>query len=874
MLPFKKWRKIFWIVTCLAVMCAAIGCSTPFTNNLPSLAGFFHHQHKPLSLLDELKPDLNLDRQDFMAGLLIVAGLFVSFSAYQGCSELFVTVPDITNLPLQEAEEVLLVAGLKLGKVFEAHSASIPAGAIISQDPEAGKRIFSGREVDVLLSLGPQMVLVPDVTGESPEKAETTLAGAGLTVGDITRAYSASVPEGVVISQDPAGGASALPGTPVNLVLSLGEEYLTVPEVTGKALADAQTEITGAGMVVGAITLRYSDTVPEDIVISQSPTAGTLVTRNTAIDLVASEGPQPVSVPDLVGQTETNALALISGSGFILEEVSREWSDSVPTGIVISQSPEAGLLLAPGASISLVVSDGPEPSEVPDVTGKNREEAIAIIAAAGFSLGRVVQGFSETVPAGIVISQNPAAGVMAPPGTSVSLVLSQGPEPVAVPDIVGDPELDALALITGAGFVPGEISREWSDTVSAGIVISQNPAGGTVMPPGTTVNFVVSRGPQPVEVPGVSGKNLADAQATIAGAGLIVGMITLRYSDSVPEGFVISQEPSAGSMVLPGTAISLFVSQGPQPVPVPIITGKTQTEAQQILAESGFVLGSVTQDWSATVPSGIVISQNPAGGTLVIPGSPVHFIVSRGPEPVAVPAVTGIPREDAEVLITSAGLSVGSVTEEYSAESAEGIVLRQQPVGGTLVLPGASVNLVIATKRIPTCEYYPIAVGNKWEVAGDGGYSLEVSERLVINGFECWKMSGIEYTSPPKSYTAYGVYINGWIYMYEVFSDLYLLPQIAPSAQRLYPEFITPGVPFYLKYSGINFEVMPEKGRFSSFVSDVSQCPYGDVEETIALKLGNTVVMVLGRNLGILWQMLEPSFTTSITIVGGCGITP
>lgn len=874
MLPSKKWRKIFWIVTCLSVTCAAIGCSTPVTKGFPILAGLFQHQQKSLSLLDELKPDLNLDRQDLMAGLLIAAGLFVSFSAYQGCSELFVTVPDITRLPLKEAEEQLLVAGLKLGTVFEAHSGSIPAGAIISQDPEAGKRIFSGKKVNVLLSSGPQLEIVPDVTGESREKAESTLAGSGFTVGDITHAYSASVPEGMVISQDPAGGASALPGSPVNLVLSLGEEYLTVPEVTGKALAAAQTEITGAGMTVGAITLRYSDTVLKDIVISQSPTAGTLVTRNTAIDLVVSEGPQPVSVPDLVGQTETNALVLISGSGFIPGQVSREWSDSIPSGIVISQSPEAGLMRAPGTSISVVVSDGPEPSEVPDVTGKNQEEAAAIIAAAGFSLGRVVQGFSETVPAGLVISQNPGPGVMAPPGTSINLVLSQGQEPVAVPDIVGDPELDALAVITGTGFIPGEITREWSDTVSAGMVISQNPAGGTVMPPGTPVNFVVSRGPEPVTVPGVTGKSQAEAQAAITGAGLTVGMITLRYSDSVPEGFVISQEPGAGSLVLPGTAVSLFVSRGPQPIPVPGIVGKTQAEAQRILTDAGFSLGSITQEWSASVPSGTVISQDPGSGVLALPGSPVNFVVSKGPQPVTVPAVTGKSRQEAVALITGAGLAVGSVTQEYSADVAEDIVLRQQPISGLQVLPGSSVDLVVATKRIHTCEYYPIAVGNKWETEGDGGYIIEVSEKLLINGFECWKMSGVDYTTPPKAYTAYAVYVNGWLYLYDVFSDLYKLPQVASSATRLYPEYITPGVPFYFKYSGINFEVMPEKGRFSSFVPDTSPCPYGDVEETIALKLGNTVMIVLGRNLGALWQIQDPSFTTSIMIVGGCGIHP
>lgn len=872
MFPFLTWHKTVWIVLCVVVMGAVIGCSTPGMQLVPDLVRILQNKQGHASVFSDLKSDLA--GKDLLGGLLIVAGSFVTFTAYQGCMELFVTVPDVTNLSLEEAEEQLLLAELKSGSIFEAQSATVPSGKVISQTPEAGTKKLSGTEVDLLLSLGPQLETVPDVTGKLLEEAQKTLEHAGFTVGDINYAYSSSVAKDIVISQEPEGGSDSLPASPVNLLVSLGEEYVTVPDVIGKSREEAETLIAEAGMRIGAITLKYSETTPENTVISQSPAGGVSVVRDSSMDLVISEGPQPVTVPALVGETESDAKVLISGSGFVVGVVTRVYSDTIPAGIVISQEPEAGIMKPPGTSVDIVVSQGPEPMAVPDVLGKSLSEATAVIVSAGFSLGRVVQGYSETEPAGAIISQNPVSGTMMPPGTTINLVISQGPEPVAVPDIIGDPEADALALITGAGFVPGVISREWNSTVPTGRVISQNPASGTVMPPGTTVDFVVSLGPEPVAVPNVTGITQEQAQTALTGVGLKVGVITLRYSDTAPKGMVTNQDPAAGVLVSPGTAVSLFVSNGPQPVPVPSIVGKTQTEAQRILAETGFGLGAITQMWSATVPSGTVISQEPLAGALAIPGSLVSFVVSKGPQPVNVPSVTGILIEEARTLITNAGLIVGVITQEYNADVAEDVVLRQQPAGGVQVMPGSSVSLVTATKRIRSCEYYPIAVGNKWEVAGDGGYNLEVSERLLINGYECWKMSGVEYTSTPAEYTAYAVYINGWIYMFEVFSDLYKLPQISSSATRLYPDYITPGVPFYFKYSGINFEVMPEKGRFSDFVSDVSQCPYGDVEETIALKLGDMVVLVMGRNLGVLWQMTKPSFTTSITIVGGCGITP
>ena len=137
----------------------------------------------------------------------------------------------------------------------------------------------------------------------------------------------------------------------------------------------------------------------------------------------------------------------------------------------------------------------PLPVPVPNVVGMARAAAEAAITAAGLAVGAVTEDFNATVPAGSVISQNPAAGVEVVAGSAVSLAVSRGPQPVAVPNVVGMAQADAQAAITAAALAVGAVTQQSSDTVPAGSVISQDPAAGASVAPGTAVNLVVSSGP-------------------------------------------------------------------------------------------------------------------------------------------------------------------------------------------------------------------------------------------------------------------------------------------------------------------------------------------------------------------------------------------
>ncbi len=273
-----------------------------------------------------------------------------------------------------------------------------------------------------------------------------------------------------------------------------------------------------------------------------------------------------------------------------------------------------------------------------------------------------------------------------------------------VPSVTGMMQTAAQAAITGAGLTVGVVTEAYSATVAAGVVISQDPVSGARVAPGAAVNIVVSKGPQPVSVLNLAGMTRAGAEAAIAGAGLTVGTVTEAYSATVAAGMVISQEPLAGTNVLLGAAVNFAVSNGPQPVDVPNVVGMTQTAAQSAIAGAGLTVGVVTEAYSTTVAVGAVISQDPASGAGVVPGSAVSFVLSKGPEPVSatVPDLAGKVQSAAEAAITAAGLTVGGVTEDFSNEVPKGQVMSQTPAAGTAAAPGSAVSFVVSKGKKKT----------------------------------------------------------------------------------------------------------------------------------------------------------------------------
>ena len=468
--------------------------------------------------------------------------------------------------------------------------------------------------------------VVPDVVGLTNAAATSAIAGAGLVVGIVTQAPSATVPAGSVISETPAAGTAVAAGSRVDLVVSSGP--IVVPNVVGLTQAAASSAITGAGLTVGAITSAASATVPAGSVISQTPAAGAQVGSGTAIALVVSSGPPSVSVPSVVGLTQASATTAITNAGLTVGVVTTSASSTVPAGSVISQNPAAGTQATSGSAVALNVSSGPPPVAVPSVVGLTQTAATTALSNAGLRVGLVTTASSTTVPAGSVISQTPAAGTQVTAGSAVALVVSSGPPQVAVPSVVGLTQAAAVSALTNAGLAAGAITTASSTTVAAGSVIDQKPAAGTQVATGTTVSLVVSSGPPQVAVPNVVGLTQAAATTAITSAGLTVGVVSTAPSTMIPTGAVMSQTPSAGLQVASGSAVDLVVSSGPAQVVVPSVIGLSQSAAGTTLANAGLVVGTVTESVNLTVPAGSVLSQSPAEATLVAPGTAVNLVVA------------------------------------------------------------------------------------------------------------------------------------------------------------------------------------------------------------------------------------------------------
>ncbi|MGD0573703.1 MAG: PASTA domain-containing protein, partial [Sedimentisphaerales bacterium] len=182
---------------------------------------------------------------------------------------------------------------------------------------------------------------------------------------------------------------------------------------------------------------------------------------------------------------------------------------------------------------------------------------------ANLAVGTVTTAYSNTVVAGNVISQSPAAGTVVTTGSSVSYVVSLGKSlgKPTVPNIVGMTAAVANTAVVNANLVVGTVTTAYSNTVAAGNVISQTPVAGTKVATGSKVKYVISLGEKPI-VPNIVGMAASDANTTIIDANLVVGTVTTKYSNTVVAGKVISQSPAAGKAVAIGSKVKYVISLG------------------------------------------------------------------------------------------------------------------------------------------------------------------------------------------------------------------------------------------------------------------------------------------------------------------------
>ena len=296
-----------------------------------------------------------------------------------------VWTPTLINLDLDTAEKTADEAWLKTSARNMVYSDTVEKGKVLRQSPEAGTQIVTDKKtvrnravIEVDVSAGPEVAYVPAVVNMSVDSAGAALKKQGFSVehkeiSDIRKA------SGTVTGQQPEAGRMLYPGAKVLLTivkdegqLKLGNvKNIQVPDVTGMLYEEAQ-KVLGAKKLVTIASLESSDTVPENVVMSQDHPPGTKAAENEILLLTVSSGKEKVMVPVVALKTREEAEAILRESGF-LPETEEGYSSSVPKGNVIRQEPEAQTQAEKGSAVLIVISKGEDPAEAARREEENRK---------------------------------------------------------------------------------------------------------------------------------------------------------------------------------------------------------------------------------------------------------------------------------------------------------------------------------------------------------------------------------------------------------------------------------------------------------------------------------------------------------------------
>jgi beta-lactam-binding protein with PASTA domain len=366
-----------------------------------------------------------------------------------------------------------------------------------------------------------------------------------------------------------------------------------------------------------------------------------------------TRGDDKTTAPNVIGLRAPAATERIRDRD--LEALPRTGGSNRPTGVVFAQRPGAGTQLEEGQTVTISISSGR--LAVPDVTGLPLARARERLEDAGFE--SEVRRVASSRPRGIVVEQEPVAGVTAVRGTTVRLNVSSGARPVVVPSVVGQPQGDAVATLTRLRLRP--VLRNVPSARPVGIVVAQNPPAGREVDRGSRVTLNVSTGTGP--------STTTVATTTVA------------------------------TTTAPAATVTTTTTAAPR-VRVPRVVGLAQTPALRRLNVLG--LRPTVTYVPSSQPANRVVSQRPAPGTLLRRGSRVRVNVSTGPNPqpaATVPNVVGQDQATAANTLRSAGFRVAVLNRPTSNQSQNGIVLEQQPVAGSSIPGGSQVTIFVGRFR-------------------------------------------------------------------------------------------------------------------------------------------------------------------------------
>jgi len=306
---------------------------------------------------------------------------------------------------------------------------------------------------------------VPDVIGMTQEQASAELESVGLNVGEASSDPTLAVAPGTVTGQTPAHGTNLREGAKVDLLVA-ELPMVEVPDLVGKPASEAEADLAVAGLRAGQVTGVSSSEAPEGTVVTQSPSSAEEVPVASTVDVEISTGPKADAVPDVTGLTSVDAVEVLAAAGFGSSQTSKSSADAA-AGVVIEQSPVAGVTLQEGATVALTVSSGPASASVPTPPATDTGE----------------QTESPTAPD--ATPETPDTTPEAPPVEKPE----PDPELSEVPDLIGMRVLEALNALRKEDL---QFSIAWGPS-DEGIlrIIDQDPAAGSKVEPGSVVSITI-----------------------------------------------------------------------------------------------------------------------------------------------------------------------------------------------------------------------------------------------------------------------------------------------------------------------------------------------------------------------------------------------
>ncbi len=266
------------------------------------------------------------------------------------------------------------------------------------------------------------------------------------------------------------------------------QRYIPMPNVVGKTIAAATPPLARQGLKITESNQAFSETAAKGVIISTDPASGDDARVGSTIDATVSKGPERYDVPDVRGSPIDRATTAVQDAKLTVAGTESAYDDTVPQGQVAATEPAIGSSLKRATAVTLLVSKGPAPVDVPELSGNNLDDAKAILADAGLT-STIVEEYDESMDAGLAVGTKPSAGTTLKRGDAVELIVSKGPPPVDVPDVVGLSRSAAIDKLQAAGLDVQTTNR--LPVVILDKVYSQTPGGGTSVPRGSTITLTL-----------------------------------------------------------------------------------------------------------------------------------------------------------------------------------------------------------------------------------------------------------------------------------------------------------------------------------------------------------------------------------------------